>query len=239
MSWTPVALNEVGVAGTVKNVSVSFTASEDLSNALVWVAPELQPYLQVAPTQLGNISKGQIVELTVTITTPASASPELVNGTIHLRNDKGSKPTIAKPLPVSLNLEWPTFQGSIGAVRLRYPATFVLEEHLPVAGFQSLSFSDPSTRQGFTVEISNMNPVTGSIEEWANQQEWPFADDWREHFVLTTISSMPALQDPTTGSAIVKSNQRIVDVKNGIGQDPVLINIAEFQEILGTLQFMQ
>jgi murein DD-endopeptidase MepM/ murein hydrolase activator NlpD len=102
VKWTPASVNETVVAGESKIVPVSFTASENISNVVVRVVPELQPYVQVNPSTFGRITKGQTINFNVTISAPANTPPgAVVDGTLQLRQTQS---TVAKPLPVTLQI---------------------------------------------------------------------------------------------------------------------------------------
>ncbi len=107
IAWAPSSVTETILAGESKTVSVSFTASSDLSNVVVQVVPELQPYVQTNPAGFGGISKWQTVNFDLIISAPASSLPGAFEGTVQLRSGNNPNKTFARPLPVTINIEWP------------------------------------------------------------------------------------------------------------------------------------
>src|ERR1700687_1580580 len=71
ISWTPSSITEAISPGQTQVVPVSFTASENMSNAVVRVDPGLQSVLKLLPSNLANVQKGQ----TVTLNLVFSSSP--------------------------------------------------------------------------------------------------------------------------------------------------------------------
>lgn len=125
VTWTPSSVTQTVVAGQTKTTIASFTTSENLSNLVVWVVPELRTLVQATPAQFASVTKGQAVTLTLTTTVPITASPATLDGTIHLR--VGSR-TIAKPLPITLIIsgvanpaEWPVYRDLSTGISFRYP----------------------------------------------------------------------------------------------------------------------
>lgn len=102
--------------------TVSFKASQALKNLTLRVVPELQPFVQVAPTSLASVAKGQSISVTLTFTASTTAPFGTVYGTLQVRvrgeredapSEKGRDDkaveferrednTVAKPLPVSV-----------------------------------------------------------------------------------------------------------------------------------------
>src|SRR3989442_10946110 len=54
ITWTPASIIQKISAGQSKTVPVSFSASENISNVVVRVVPELQTFVQVAPASFGS-----------------------------------------------------------------------------------------------------------------------------------------------------------------------------------------
>ena len=192
VTWTPSSVTEAVLAGDTIMISVSFTASKNLSNIVVNVVPELQPLVDVNPLILGNITEGETVVLDVIISPPANSFPKAVQGTIQLRHDeRGSNKTSAMPLPVTVIIEWPTTQ--VGSPDLTatfsYPAGWVVEEVV----FQTMLFSPGAiaaidagnllTPPGITLTIFN-NANGLSLPEFMAELD----DGWYSTYteVLTT-----------------------------------------------------
>jgi hypothetical protein len=104
ITWTPAFINETILGGETKTVSVFFIASEDVNNVIVRVVPELQPYVRVSPSNFSSITRGQNLNLTIVISSLVTSLPGTFEGTIQLRSGTPSQKTIAKPLPVTINI---------------------------------------------------------------------------------------------------------------------------------------
>lgn len=149
-------------------MNVSFTSSKDLSNADVWVVPELQPYVQVQPSSFAEITKGQTNNLSLTLSANQDAPLGTFDGTVHLRSRTR---TIASPLPVvvsvgekftneEVSFYYPTF-GKASKV-------IVEEGDIPFFRVQLLSPSENIfiTQFGFVIRD---NPEYLSLNDWFYQ----------------------------------------------------------------------
>jgi hypothetical protein len=122
ISWSPTSVTETILASETKKVAASFTASENIGNASVRVVPELQPYVQVSPSSFSSVAKGQTVNLIITISSTATSLPGTFDGTIQLRNASGkNQKTFARPLPVTISLQWATFGDQDVEIMFSYP----------------------------------------------------------------------------------------------------------------------
>jgi len=104
LSWNPTSVVQDVVAGETDTVSASFTASENLSDVVVRVVPELEPYVEVDPVSYESVSKGSAYDLDLTISAPVDAEIGVYDGTIQLRSGSDPTKTYAKPLPVELSV---------------------------------------------------------------------------------------------------------------------------------------
>ncbi|TSC63824.1 MAG: hypothetical protein G01um1014106_376 [Parcubacteria group bacterium Gr01-1014_106] len=100
ITWAPESLTEEIGRGQSKTISVAFTTSEDISNVTVRVVPALQPFIQVSPSALGTVGKGQTFTLNIALSAAADSPFTTFDGTIQLRG----KATLAKPLPITLKV---------------------------------------------------------------------------------------------------------------------------------------
>jgi hypothetical protein len=104
IAWTPSSINEVVGQGQTKTITASFVSSENLTNVVVRVVPELQPYVQVSPSSFSSIAKGQTVLLNITLSVSDNAPLGTATGTIQLRTGRGTPGTLARPLPVTIDV---------------------------------------------------------------------------------------------------------------------------------------
>jgi hypothetical protein len=105
ISWVPELVNETVLAGETKTISASFSSSQDLGAVEVSVVPALEPFVQTNPTSFASITAGQTTNLDITISAPADASPQTVEGTIQFRNAGRPPRNFARPLPVTVNIK--------------------------------------------------------------------------------------------------------------------------------------
>jgi hypothetical protein len=92
------------VRGQTKSLEVSFTPNETLSNLVVRVVPELEPFVQVSPSALTKIASGSTVTLTIITSAPATSTLGTFEGTVQLRQGGHLGKVAAKPLPVSVTI---------------------------------------------------------------------------------------------------------------------------------------
>lgn len=105
ITWTPAAVTATLTPGASTTRPVSFTSSQTFTDVTVRIVPALQPFVQVAPTSLSNITKGQPTTLTLTLAVPANALPGTVTGTIQLRTGSGTQSyNLAPPLQVTITV---------------------------------------------------------------------------------------------------------------------------------------
>lgn len=116
VTWTPSSVTQTIPAGGSTTIPVSFTASKKLSNAVVRVVPEIEPFVQVNPVLLGNVANGQTVNLGIIVSAPTNSPPGTLHGTIQLRSGGKAHKTFAKPLPVTIVVSGATVGPEGGTV---------------------------------------------------------------------------------------------------------------------------
>jgi len=102
VAWTPSSVLEAVPAGQSVAVPVSLTAARNLTDVVVRVVPELQPFVEVDQPMLGDITEGETVVLTFMISVPGGALPETIEGVVQLRSGSTPKKTFASPLPFTI-----------------------------------------------------------------------------------------------------------------------------------------
>lgn len=170
IAWTPAAVNEAIPAGANRTVSVSFVSSQNLSNVEVRAVPALQAYVQASPASFPNLIAGQTYVVNLALSAPPTATPGSIDGVIQLR--RNGQNTIARPLPVSLNVTWQSFEGATGEVAFEYPSFGLptrVAETSTVEGarfdimFQLPGGSEPAPQFGL---LALPNTDRQSINEW-------------------------------------------------------------------------
>jgi hypothetical protein len=152
INWTPSSVNQTILAGKTQRLSVSFTASENVSNVNVRVVPELVPYVQASPAVFANIAKGQPVTLGLTISSPATSLPGIFQGTIQLKNGTGANAkTFARPLPVEVDIVWQTFTDTTTNVSFALP---------PVLA-SIASITSEQTTDGSVIDVKLASKIDG------------------------------------------------------------------------------
>jgi uncharacterized protein YfaP (DUF2135 family) len=107
INWTPPSVTQKVATGQTITVPVTFTASENISNAVVRVVPALAPFVATNPKTFTSIPKGQARTLTLTISAAATSPLGTFDGTIQLKSSGKSDTTFAKPLPVTVTVTKP------------------------------------------------------------------------------------------------------------------------------------
>ncbi len=104
--WSTNKLNIEQMQGTQSTHTVTFTASEDVQGVVARIVPSLQKWLTIAPATIGDIQKGQQINMTIAINVPLTEPVGTHGGVIELRLNQAGKPqkTIAKPLPINLKI---------------------------------------------------------------------------------------------------------------------------------------
>lgn len=102
VTWTPSSVTQIILPGGTDTISVSFTASKNLTNVTIRVVPEVEPFVDVTPSSFLAVAKGETKTLQLALSAPI-ADPLLGSfvrkGTIHLQ--RGTT-TLARPLSISM-----------------------------------------------------------------------------------------------------------------------------------------
>jgi hypothetical protein len=105
IKWSPSSVNQQVTAGQSITIPISFIASENISdNPIVRVDPRLTSFVTVSPSSFGSITKGQTINLNLTISAPPSAPSGTSDGTVQIKSELKPKLTFSKPLPVTITV---------------------------------------------------------------------------------------------------------------------------------------
>ena len=176
VSWSTNAVVQTLSPGESNAVVVSFTASQNLNNVSLAVSPTLRSLVQVDPVSVPVVAKGQPVSVTLHLQPPATSSPAILRGKLHLwlpddssdgvdHNNrdgfsKNGDPKI-RSLPIVLNIVWATYSNAPAGVQLSYP-DFGLPSRVDVSSIdtdttlldvQFQSTSDTNFVSGFGVSL--------------------------------------------------------------------------------------
>lgn len=105
--WSPASIDESVGTGQTISMQVAFIASKDIAKAQLRVVPALASLVSVSPSSLFGISKGESVNLTLTISAEDDAPLGSFDGTMQLRKVKNNSApggTIANPLPIVISV---------------------------------------------------------------------------------------------------------------------------------------
>ena len=178
ITWTPASVTEIIVAGESKTVSVFFTASEDITNAVIRVVPELEPFVQVSPSAFGSIAKNQIVNLNITFSALSNSPLGTFQGTVQLRSGSDSNKTFAKPLPVTVQIWKRVILGDdFTGVSVATPSQWIeRRDENGVVILSNIVTPSPLTDVALQTEssfelrlLTRANPDSLSISEWFDQ----------------------------------------------------------------------
>lgn len=214
IAWTPLSLEQTVLAGKTVTVPISFTTSSDLNNISLSVVPELSSIVTVSPSSVAHLSAGQTQQVQVTFAPSATMTPQTLNGTLHVQ---ASSQTIAKPLPVTLTVNWETVPLSEGGASVSVPPVYQrIDNGQPIAdalaaggggtlALYRLDLPDQpsSTAQtdkpvdGCSVEFgAEDNSAHLSISDWVNTHAYVRPSDVLES---TTVNGKPAIKQSGTG----------------------------------------
>jgi len=198
--------------------------------------PPLAPYVSLSPSSSPALSKGSQRQFEVLVSVPLDAPPATIEGTLHLR---AGAATVARPLPIVLNIVWPMTDVPGTQLHVRYPPSMtptVYNNPDPVGGVQIISFSGNGV--GFSIEVSKTELGDATIEEWADAGEWPFPDSWRNHYSLRQVAGHTALQSLLSRSVIFKNGSDVYYIMNGLGWvDKGLLDEGTLEAILASIEF--
>ncbi len=175
MNWAPTSVTQIIASGESKTISVSFVASETVSNVVVRIVPELQPFIQVRPAAFGSIVQGQTININITISAASSSPLGRFAGTIQLSSGIDPMKTFAKPLPVTVEL-WQRIISLETGISLRLPdfgqpARFVAGPSIGLSTFlevEVLNSSQDRFVSEFGFEVTR-NEENLTLEDWFNR----------------------------------------------------------------------
>lgn len=106
INWAPTKLNIEQMQGAAETYYATIEVTDDLDGAVARVVPELSSWISVTPSTIGDVSKGQKIEVVISVRISPDEAVGTYDGTIHLKQAVLGKPykTIAKPLPVKLTI---------------------------------------------------------------------------------------------------------------------------------------
>lgn len=166
ITWTPRSLEETVEAGTTETVPVSFVAAKDLSDVTVRVVPELEPYVSVSPATLSSVAAGQPITLTVEISSPVTAIPGTIEGTIQIR--QSGQNTIARPLSTAVRIVWSEFQSAELGFSIAYPPTYIA-----VSDYENSKVGFSQSHEAFQQGIAAILTVrSGELPPGASLHDW-------------------------------------------------------------------
>lgn len=106
VTWIPEKISFEQMQGTQYSQSVSAEFSKDAEGVSVRIVPELQKWITVSPSLIGEVKKGQVIDITVSVNLSSDVAVGSLDGVIQLRQSIVGKPpkTLAKPLPITLEI---------------------------------------------------------------------------------------------------------------------------------------
>jgi hypothetical protein len=170
ISWTPSVLNASISAGSTNSFKVSFIATENIENAVLWVAPKLQSFVKIRPASFISIAPNQPVSVDVIITTPAGMLPQTLSGTIHLRNGNGNNKTFPEPLPIAAVVQWKPLKQYPMGIAVTYPPTYITTFN-DGTNSQEIAFSE--NQESYDASLvpalvisTDLLPTDESVRDW-------------------------------------------------------------------------
>jgi hypothetical protein len=105
ISWSTGTISISMLQGTLKTLSVSFVAADDLHNVNIFIVPELDSYITPLAAHFADIVSGTNYEIVLRISVPESTLAGMYNGVLQLRSGTSPPTVFARPLPIALTVE--------------------------------------------------------------------------------------------------------------------------------------
>lgn len=178
LTWSVPSLSPAVVAGgAATTTTVSLTAEDTLPNAVVEVSPSLAGLVSVSPMDLATIPNGRAVTLTLTSSAPASSTPGVVQGYIRIVKENPNRQAYGTPLPVNLNVTWPTIASA--GITVTYPSQWTLDQDL-------LSANGPISIRNFPAFTKGGFWAPGGAVIYATKVQLP--SEPLDHFIQDSLA---------------------------------------------------
>lgn len=224
VSWVPSEIDETVIAGTHSTVEARFVVDQSVVGVGIEVVPELTLVVSVQPSVMSDLIPGVENEVFLSFQPNPRMDPTRLDGTVLVRVDANE--LLARPLPVKVDVVWPTFESLDASLIVSYPAYLDVVESGVGDPAGSVGFLDPQTKVGFSIDTDVLPPGIGTVEAWADSQRWPFPDDWRNHYEVVSLGDRDALHATESDVMIFLGCDRVHYVTNGVGREdrPMLDN---------------
>jgi len=101
VTWNPERLEITSTPGTLRTVSVEFSANKNVLDAEVWIAPELRKFITSDVNSFSKLQAGTSYELSLVVSLPREIMDSGLRGSIRIR-DKETHKSLPGRLPVSI-----------------------------------------------------------------------------------------------------------------------------------------
>lgn len=221
--WSTNIIDETLSPGEVKTIEISFTASKNFNNAQLQVTPSLADYIEVSPSNIGNVAAGEIIQFEVTLTSSTTALIDVIDGVIQIVRANARR--ISSPLPVVI--EFTTEIEPISGVSLVAPEGWdVFTDHNQVAGELSLLLnSQASLNELINPDLVHVthdivvavlpNPDQTSISDFAAF----FDNGWFAHY-----------PNSNSYSVLGYNALQVDDLGSDVGRAPAVVNFIELPD---------
>jgi murein DD-endopeptidase MepM/ murein hydrolase activator NlpD len=99
--WTPKNIQLTLGLGDIRDIAASFVSNTNMSNVDLWVVPELQPFVRLAPNHFDTVVAGSSYSVSIHFSVPLGTETRLYDGTIHARVGSATYP---QTLKINLNI---------------------------------------------------------------------------------------------------------------------------------------
>jgi hypothetical protein len=92
--------------GSAETYYATIEVTDDLDGAVARVVPELERWISVTPSIIGDVNKGEKIEIAFSVRIPPDEAIGTYEGTVQLKQAVLGMPykTIAKPLPITISI---------------------------------------------------------------------------------------------------------------------------------------
>ena len=99
--WTPKNIQLTLGLGDIRDIAASFVSNTNMSDVDLWVVPELQPFVRLAPNHFDTVVAGSSYSVSIHFSVPLGTGTRLYDGTIHARIGSATYP---QTLKIKLNI---------------------------------------------------------------------------------------------------------------------------------------